>query len=78
MQAETLTRIEDALVRLAAGSYGWCATCRGEIAAARLLALPFAVRCRACEGHREQAQHLERRERDRRDSVPQFARIPGT
>jgi DnaK suppressor protein len=53
MNAETLNRIEEALVRLDAGQYGTCFECSTDIAEARLRALPFAVRCRACEGARE-------------------------
>jgi len=54
MRAETLTRINEALVRLDAGKYGSCFECDGEIAERRLRALPFAVRCQACEQRREQ------------------------
>jgi DnaK suppressor protein len=65
MRAETLTRIDEALVRLGAGEYGSCVECDGEIAERRLRALPFAVRCQACEERREeaqeQAQHLAQR-----------------
>ena len=53
MRAETLTRIDEALVRLDAGKYGSCFECAGEIAERRLRALPFAVRCQACEERRE-------------------------
>ena len=53
MRAETLTRIDEALVRLDAGQYGSCFDCGGEIAAQRLQALPFAVRCRDCADKRE-------------------------
>jgi DnaK suppressor protein len=56
MRAETLVRIEEALVRLDAGEYGACVECAGEISEQRLRALPFAVRCRACEERRERAQ----------------------
>jgi DnaK suppressor protein len=41
--------IEVALRRLAAGDFGKCADCRGEIAGARLRAQPFASRCLACQ-----------------------------
>jgi DnaK suppressor protein len=62
MRADTLKRIEEALVRLDAGEYGSCVECDGEIAGRRLRALPFAVRCQACEERREQehgrARHL--------------------
>jgi DnaK suppressor protein len=65
MRAETLSRIDEALVRLGAGEYGSCAECDGEIAERRLRALTFAVRCQACEERREEAQgyaqHLAQR-----------------
>ena|SRR5437764_11788107 len=65
MRAETLIRIDEALVRLGAGEYGSCVECGGEIAERRLRALPFAVRCQACEERREEAQaraqHLAQR-----------------
>jgi DnaK suppressor protein len=53
MRSETLTRIDEALVRLDAGKYGSCFECAGEISERRLRALPFAVRCQACEERRE-------------------------
>jgi DnaK suppressor protein len=53
MQSETLARVEEALARLATGEYGLCAECGSEIPAARLKALPFAIRCRTCEQERE-------------------------
>jgi len=56
MRAETLTRIEQALVRLDAGKYGSCFECESEISEQRLRALPFAVRCQACEESREAQQ----------------------
>src|ERR1700683_674919 len=49
MQSETLRRIDAALARLDAGGYGLCVACEREIATRRLRALPFAVRCQACE-----------------------------
>jgi DnaK suppressor protein len=57
MRAETLTRIDEALVRLDEGKYGSCFRCSGEITERRLRALPFAVRCQACEEKREQEGH---------------------
>jgi len=53
MRAETLTRIDAALVRLDAGQYGFCVECEREIPECRLRALPFAVRCQACEERQE-------------------------
>jgi DnaK suppressor protein len=62
LRAATLARIDEALGRLDAGTYGTCADCGREIAARRLRALPFAVRCQACEEQREaedgRARHL--------------------
>jgi DnaK suppressor protein len=61
MKGETLQRVREALVRLDAGEYGYCAECGGEIAEQRLRALPFAVRCRACEESHEQQAAREKR-----------------
>ena len=56
MTTATLTRIDQALVRLGAGHYGTCIECGEEIAERRLRAVPFAVRCHECEAERE-AEH---------------------
>lgn len=56
MRAEMLIRIDEAVARVDAGQYGNCVACRCQIGEARLRALPFAVRCRACEDRREQAK----------------------
>ena len=61
MKGDTLRRVREALVRLDAGEYGYCAECGGEIARKRLEALPFAVRCTACEESHEQQAARERR-----------------
>ena len=61
MKGETLLRVREALQRLDAGEYGYCAECGGEIAEGRLRALPFAVRCRECEESQEQQTARERR-----------------
>jgi DnaK suppressor protein len=53
MKADTLARIDEALRRLEDGSYGECAECGTEVAAARLKALPFAVLCRNCQEREE-------------------------
>ena len=53
MRAEALVRVEEALARLDSGQYGTCFACGEDIAEPRLRALPFAVRCRACEEKRE-------------------------
>jgi DnaK suppressor protein len=61
MKGETLQRVREALARLDAGEYGDCAECGGEISQPRLRALPFAVRCTACEQSHEQHAARERR-----------------
>jgi RNA polymerase-binding transcription factor DksA len=43
-----LSQIDAALGRLAAGHYGECAACGKTIEAARLTAVPYALRCTAC------------------------------
>jgi DnaK suppressor protein len=60
MKSETLNKINDALVRLEQGDYGYCFDCGEEIAEKRLRALPFAVRCKDCEEARENAEQRER------------------
>ena len=56
LKAETLRRIDAALARLEVGDYGRCFECSVEISETRLEALPFAVRCKACEERRERDQ----------------------
>jgi DnaK suppressor protein len=77
MRAAALARIDEALVRIDAGEYGYCFECAREISEQRLRALPFAVRCRACEERREQEQTHARLINQRRDSssiLPDFVR----
>jgi DnaK suppressor protein len=66
MKGDILQRVREALVRLDAGEYGYCAECDSEISEKRLKALPFAVRCTACE-----ALHEQRAARERRFGSPQ-------
>ena len=53
MKAETVARIDAALRRVDAGTYGRCVECEEPIAFERLRALPFALRCTSCEQSRE-------------------------
>ncbi len=48
-----LRLIDDALARLAEGSYGVCDECEADIGEERLEILPFAARCVDCEHKRE-------------------------
>jgi len=61
MKGEALRGVREALARLDAGEYGFCADCGGEIAQKRLQVLPFAVRCTACEDSHEQQSARVRR-----------------
>ena len=72
MKAETLKKIDAALRRIGEGTYGECFDCGEEIPAARLRALPFAVRCKECEEGREAAD-LRDRMTQRRGSSTLFA-----
>ncbi|HVR71224.1 MAG TPA: TraR/DksA family transcriptional regulator [Vicinamibacteria bacterium] len=55
MESETLRKIDEALLRLQAGTYGVCAQCDTRIGEPRLRALPFASLCRDCQEHEEEA-----------------------
>jgi RNA polymerase-binding transcription factor len=69
MRTEALTRLDEALARLDAGEYGSCVECDRDIPERRLQALPFAVRCQACEDRREQEQGRARRLAQQRGSL---------
>ena len=60
MKAQTLVRIDEALRRVDDGTYGICVECEQDIPAARLKALPFAVRCVECQARAEDAEAGER------------------
>lgn len=78
MRAETIARIDDALVRIDAGQYGSCFECAREISDPRLRALPFAVRCQACEQRREEAQARVRRPAQQRGGLSLFTDAAGS
>jgi RNA polymerase-binding transcription factor len=60
-RTQQVTQIQDALARLSDGRYGFCQDCEEFIGVPRLRALPFAQRCRDCQGQAER--------RARRDAV---------
>jgi RNA polymerase-binding transcription factor len=72
MKSETLNKVNDALVRLEQGDYGYCFECGEEIGEKRLRALPFAVRCKDCEEQREIAEQRERQANARRGASALF------
>lgn len=53
-----LDRINRALDRLKAGTYGACVGCSLEIPPERLLALPYAEMCVACQSESEKKSRL--------------------
>lgn len=60
LKAETLGKIDKALLRLEQDTYGYCFECGTEISERRLRALPFALCCKDCEEAREFANERAR------------------
>lgn len=50
VETAELRRVDAALARIAAGTYGTCAACGEPIEPRRLLAAPYAVQCADCAG----------------------------
>jgi DnaK suppressor protein len=63
-----IKEIDEALERLADGSYGVCESCGLEIAEARLDALPFTRLCRDCQQEQEREARTQRRFDDDRNT----------
>ena len=57
IRRQELTRMDDALRRLAAGTYGLCEECGAEIAEERLRVAPYAPCCVGCQTRREGPAH---------------------
>ena len=61
-----LEAIDEALSRVADGTYGLCEDCEAEIAEGRLTALPFTRLCVTCQSDRERESRMNKRyEEDR-------------
>ena len=60
LASQSLRQVEQALARLECGDYGLCVDCGEPISGKRLRALPFAVRCRACEELHEIGERARR------------------
>jgi len=69
MKSQTLRHIEHAISRIGTGDYGDCLDCGEAISETRLRALPFAVRCRACEASRERDRSPRARFADERENL---------
>jgi DnaK suppressor protein len=61
-----MSAIDDALARIADGSYGVCESCGLEIGEERLEALPFTRLCRDCQQDMEREARTQRRADDDR------------
>ncbi len=60
---ENLLKIDEALRKLAEGTYGKCEDCGEDIIQERLKVIPFAIYCVDCKEKREQLEKLEREDR---------------
>ena len=69
MKSQTLRHIGHAISRIGTGDYGDCLDCGEAISETRLRALPFAVRCRACEEGRERVQSPRARFANERENL---------
>lgn len=58
VESAVLCHVQEALARIEQGVYGRCADCGKEISVVRLLALPHAPCCVACQRMREQEELL--------------------
>jgi DnaK suppressor protein len=63
-----IKQIDDALARLAEGSYGVCESCGLEIAEERLEAMPFTRLCRDCQQDQEREAKTQGRVDDERNT----------
>jgi DnaK suppressor protein len=63
-----IKQIDDALGRIAEGSYGVCESCGLEIAQERLEAMPFTRLCRDCQQDMEREAKSQRRFDDERNT----------
>ncbi len=60
--SDRLREVQIALRRIAAGSYGVCASCEEEINPKRLAAVPWATYCVACQEAEDRGQKAPRGE----------------
>ena len=70
MQAQTLIRIDEALLKVDQGTYGTCDECEQDIAEARLEAVPFALLCLECQEREETLAAEERAQTPGRALAP--------
>jgi DnaK suppressor protein len=61
IRRDELTRLEEALKRLEAGSYGICESCGRKIDEARLRVVPYVTCCIRCQQQRDEAAAVARK-----------------
>lgn len=66
-QRQKLELIDQALERIAGGTYGLCETCGGAINPERLEALPYATQCIRCQQQTDRQSRRTSRGRDIKD-----------
>jgi DnaK suppressor protein len=66
MKNKTLKNIEEAIRRVKEKSYGNCEECGVAIPERRLMAMPFARTCVACQENRELIEKIEKKEEEYR------------
>lgn len=59
IRSQEMVKVEEALQKIGEGTYGNCAWCGKRIPAARLLAMPAATLCVACQKEFERAEAEE-------------------
>ncbi|MCI0468708.1 MAG: TraR/DksA family transcriptional regulator [Nitrospirae bacterium] len=59
---QVLIKIDEAIRKLAEGTYAVCDDCGDEISEERLKVMPFAVLCRDCQEKKEVLEKIEKRE----------------
>lgn len=62
MRNKTRKAIDQALMRLEEGNYGYCEECSGEIEEKRLKVMPFAQLCIVCQRKKEELEKIEKEE----------------
>lgn len=62
MRNKTRKAIDQALLRLEEGNYGYCEECGGEIEEKRLKVMPFAQLCIVCQRKKEELEKIEKEE----------------
>jgi len=55
-EQQLLNKVDDALLKIKEGTYGFCEPCGKDIAMNRLMAVPYAVLCISCQEEEEKKE----------------------